>query len=85
MSTSGRRRTGLPPAAVAGIRTTNLGEVVESITNDLKRGGEDSSCGAGAVVNPQVPPTAPGALREFVVTAAGGIAAGLGIHALGAG
>jgi hypothetical protein len=63
----------------------NLGEVVESITNDLKRVGEDPSYGVAAVVDPQAPPSAPGALREFVVATASGIAAGLGIHALGAG
>lgn len=68
-----------------GISTMNLGEVVERITNDLRRAEEDPAYGVGAVVDPACPPSAPTALRDFVVTTAGGIAAALGSRALGAG
>jgi hypothetical protein len=68
-----------------GIRTMNLGEIVERITNDLQRAGEDPSYGVGAVVNPQTPPSPPGALREFVITASAEIAAALAVRSIGAG
>jgi hypothetical protein len=74
-------RSGTLTEPQGGISTLSLGAVVERITTDLERSSEDPSYGVGAVVDPP-DSRSPTVLRDFMVTALGGIAAALGVRGL---
>lgn len=66
----------------SGIQTLTLGNVIERITRDLKTSAEDSSYSVGEVTNKVLPPPSHVG-RDFMVQALSGIAAALGVKALG--
>jgi hypothetical protein len=66
----------------AGIQTLTLGNVVERITRDLETAAEDSSYGVSEVTDER-PPAGNHVGRDFMIQALSGIAAALGVKALG--
>ena len=65
-----------------GTRTLTLANIIERITSDLETAAEDASYGVGEVTDGQPPPAGHFG-RDFMANALGGIAAALGIRALG--
>jgi hypothetical protein len=60
----------------------SLGTLIERITRDLETDAEDPLYGVGDLVDPSTPPQRH-VTRDFVVNALSGIAAALGVRALG--
>jgi hypothetical protein len=68
---------------VTAARTLTLGEIIERVTRDLQTDAQDATYGIGALTNEPAQERSSFA-RDLMVNALGGIAAALGLRALGA-
>lgn len=66
----------------SGMQTITLANAIERITRDLEMGTEDGSYGVGEITDKPSPPKGH-SLQELMINALGGIAAALGLRAIG--
>ena len=67
----------------AGTKTLTLANVIERITRDIETRAEDASYGVSEVTDGPLLPESHN-IRDFMINALGGVAAALGVKALGA-